>query len=228
MSIPWWRQLRSSYGRGHDRHPRASILASVSEPGSNGIPVTMPLRGKHWSKYKLTLLLILLFACSGLPNCAPALSSQFRQQVGPPVPFQELLDEIETHQGERVIWGGYILETVNEPNGSLLTMLQAPLDAQNKPRSRDLSEGRFLIQTENFLDPEIYSKGRKVTVGGKVAGVRPQPLGNRLYRYPIIEAEELHLWPKETSYARPYDPYPHCRHYPWHCYPYSLYPWWAW
>ena len=84
------------------------------------------------------------------------------------------------------------------------------------------------MQTVNFLDPEIYSKGRKLTVGGKVVGVRPQPLGNRLYRYPVIEAEELHLWPKKVSYARPYDPYPHCWHFPWHYYPYSPYPWWAW
>ncbi|NVM21380.1 MAG: Slp family lipoprotein [Desulfobacterales bacterium] len=177
---------------------------------------------------KIVLFLLLLLTYGGLAGCAPALSRQFRQQVGPPVPFQELLKETEALKCERVVLGGYILETVNEPSGSLLTILQAPLDSKNEPKSQDLSEGRFLVRTEKFLDPEIYSKGRKLTVGGKVSGVLPQPLGNRLYRYPVIEAEELHLWPKEARYIRLYDPYYYDWRYPWHHYPYHAYPWWAW
>jgi len=144
-----------------------------------------------------------------MTGCASVPSRQFQQQVGPPIPFQELLEEREIHKGEMVILGGYILETVNEPHGSLLTILQAPLDSRNKPKSQDLSEGRFLLRTEKFLDPEIYTKGRKLTVGGKVSEVLPQPLGNRT---------------KETRYIRPYDPYYDYWHYPWHWYRYRPYP----
>jgi outer membrane lipoprotein len=174
------------------------------------------------------LFLLLLLTHGGLAGCAPALSREFRRHVVPRFPFQELLEEAEAHKGERVILGGYILETVNEPGGSLLTMLQAPLNSQNKPKSQDLSEGRFLVRTEKFLDPEIFSKGRKLTVGGKVSGALPRPLGNRTYQYPVIEAEELHLWPKEVRYGTPYDPYFYDWHYPWYDHPYHPCPWCTW
>lgn len=196
----------------------------MSEPRSNGIPVTRAPEDKPRRGCKLVLLLLLSLAYACMTGCASVPSRQFQQQVGPPIPFQELLEERETHKGEMVILGGYILETVNEPHGSLLTILQAPLDFRNKPKSQDLSGGRFLLRTEKFLDPEIYTKGCKLTVGGKVSEVLPQPLGNRLYRYPVIEAEELYLWPKETRYIRPYDPYYDYWHYPWHWYRYRPYP----
>ena len=176
--------------------------------------------------YSVLLSLLLWLWLGGLTGCAPAVSRQFRERVPRPVPFKALLEDTEAYEGKRVILGGYVLETVNQPDGSLLIVLQAPLDSRNKPKSRDLSEGRFLMETERFLDPEIYSKDRKLTVGGKVSGVRSQLLGKRLYGYPIIEAEELYLWPKEAPYIRP-DPDYYWGH-PWSYYPYGPYPWWAW
>lgn len=174
---------------------------------------------------KLVLSFLFLLSCGTVVSCAPTFSKQLRNRALPPIPFQELLERGEAHRGEVVILGGYVLKAVNEQDGSLLTILQAPLDSQDRPKSRDLSEGRFLIRTKRFLDPEIYSKGRKLSVGGIVSGVRSQPLGKHLYPYPVIEAEELHLWPKETRYVRPYHDY---WHYPWYPYPYRPYPWWFW
>ncbi len=177
--------------------------------------------------YSVISVLLLWLPLVGLSGCTPALSRQFREQIRAPIPFKTLLEEAESYKGQKVILGGYVLETVNEPTRSLLTILQAPLDYQNKPKPQDLSEGRFLVETRKFLDPEIYSKNRKLTVGGKVLGMRLQPLGNRSYRYPVIEAEEVHLWPKEVHYIRPYSPY-YPWHYPWYHDPYHPYPWWAW
>jgi hypothetical protein len=50
-----------------------------------------------------------------------------------------------------------------------------------------------------------------------VAGVQTALVGKGVYQYPVIEAEELHLLPKEEPRAR--YPYPYYWHYPW--YPYS-------
>jgi outer membrane lipoprotein len=167
--------------------------------------------------HRLFLPWLLLVSLSG---CTHTFSKEFRQQVSAPIPFQELLEQAEVYKGEWLILGGYVLEVSNEPDGTLLKILQAPLDSQDKPKSRDLSEGRFLVRTEKFLDPEIYSQDRRVSVGGKVAGFQTQPLGNGTYRYPVIEAEELHLWPKQQAPAR-YDYwYP-----PWYFYPYYPHPW---
>jgi len=104
-------------------------------------------------------------------SCASIPSREFRQGLASPIPFQELL-EGDAHRNERVVLGGYILETVNEPDGTRLTLLQAPLDSRHKPKSQDLSQGRFVVETREFLDPAIYAKDRKVTVGGKVWGGR--------------------------------------------------------
>ena len=182
----------------------------------------------HRFGFSMLLVFLLWLPCGSLTGCAPAISRQFREQVKAPVPFEALLQEPEVYKGQKVILGGYILETVNEPDRSLLTILQAPLDHQNKPKSQDLSEGRFLVETDKFLDPEIYNKNRKVTVGGNVLEGRLQPLGSRAYRYPVIGAEELHLWSKEMRYIQPFDPYHYYWHYPWYYDPYHRGPWWAW
>ena len=173
-------------------------------------------------------LLLLLLIYSSLTACAPALSKQFREKALPPVSFNELLSDPNTHMGRNIILGGYILEVNNESDGSRLAILQAPLDFQNRPHSRDKSKGRFLARTDKFIDPEIYKKERKLTVGGMVAGVSAQPLGDRIYRYPVIEVEELYLWAEETRQDWPYDPYWDHWGYPWYPYHRSIRPYHRW
>jgi len=161
------------------------------------------------------ILLLLVIA-----GCAPALSKHIRSQATPDISFPELQASVEKYEGRVVIFGGYILNTANNQDGTVLTILQAPLNSANKPVSADSSQGRFLVLSKKFLDPEIYSKGRKITVGGEVTGSRSRTLGNRDYEYPVIEALELHLWPKEDRYAGPYYPYYYDPwYYPWY------YPW---
>jgi starvation-inducible outer membrane lipoprotein len=72
------------------------------------------------------------------------------------------------------------------------------------------------MATQNaFLDPEIYSRHRGVTVAGKVTG-QIQILENDPYGpYPVIQIEEIHLWadPDDDRYQawrpayRPYGPW---------------------
>jgi outer membrane lipoprotein len=174
--------------------------------------------------YGLFLSSVFLLCCCILSGCSHTVSKEFRQKASPPVDFRELLEKGEAYKGERVILGGYVLEVFNEPGGTLLNLLQSPLDSEEKPKSSDLSEGRFLVRTQQFLDPEVFSQGRRVTVGGRVAGVQAGPVGKGFYQYPVIEAEELHLLPKELPRAR--YPYPYYWHYPWYPYPgYWHYPW---
>lgn len=172
----------------------------------------------------IALLLLLFLVYSSLTACAPAISKQFRKQAMPPVHFNELLGAPNDYEGRNIILGGYILEVKNKPDGSLLTILQAPLDFQNRPHSRDKSKGRFLIRTEKFMEPEIYRKDRKLTVGGKIAGVSALTLGDHIYRYPIIEVKELHLWAEELRQDLLYDPYWDYWGHPWHPYYRSIPP----
>jgi outer membrane lipoprotein len=193
----------------------ASGSASASDPAGR---VTRTLAG--------LLFVLALAAAVGLYACAPAISQKLRDEAGTPVPFPDLLSRPDTYQGRIVILGGYILETQNEPHGSALIVLQTPLGSQDKPKARDLSEGRFVVTTDKFLDPEVYARDLRITVGGRVAGVRELSLGGTTYRYPVIEAQELHLWPKEEY---PPGPPPYYPYYPWYdpWYPWwHRYPWW--
>ena len=175
-----------------------------------------------WTVYLLLFLLL-----GGFTACAPAISKKVREEAGEPVPFETLLQRTDGFKGRVVIVGGYILETINETDGSRITVLQAPLDSQNRPRSSDLSEGRFMVASGDFLDPVVYSKERRITVGGKVIGSQERKLGNLTYAYPVIEAMEIHLWSKEGEYIGPYYPYYDPWYYPWYRRPYLYrYPYW--
>jgi outer membrane lipoprotein len=169
------------------------------------------------------LVSFLVAAC--LNGCATVPSRSLREEATA-VAFKALQKNTHEFKGKRVILGGYIIETLNEPERTLLVILQAPLDFQNRPQSQDLSEGRFLIETKDFLDPLVFSKDRRITVGGTVQGTVPRQLGNTTYPYPMIESIELHLWANEPLYPRAYDSdylYPYRRWHPYDPYPY---PWW--
>jgi len=171
--------------------------------------------------------MVVLWICLVGAGCAPVISQQFREQVGTPIPFEHLAQNPDFYRGRLVLLGGYLLETENTPDGTLLTVLQAPLGYRDQPDSRELSQGRFLIRSTRFLDPAIYSKDRRVTVGGAVAGSQQRELGSGTYKYPVIDAQQLYLWPKDVYYGTPYYP-PYWGWYdPWHRYPYMYppYPW---
>ena len=200
---------------------RDFILALGSGKRFKGTQIMKCIQDWRKSGQTLALLFLLFLGYGSLTACGQALSKQFREKAVPPVLFNELFGDPNAYEGRNVILGGYVLEVKNEPDGSLLTILQAPLDFQNRPHSRDKSKGRFLARTDKFMDPEIYKKDRKITVGGKIAGVSAQPLGDHIYQYPVIVIEELHLWAEEQRQDWLYDPYWDYWDYPW--YPY--YPW---
>jgi outer membrane lipoprotein len=162
------------------------------------------------SRAAFALVTFLLLLCAA---CAPTISRQFRNEAATSPSFQDLVAHPEEYQGRVVILGGYIIELQNEPGGSVVTLLQAPLGIENKPKSRDLSEGRFVVTTDRFLDPEVYVQDRQLTVGGRISGVREQSVRGMTYRYPVIKAQEIHLWPKDVYQGPPPD-YPF--YDPWH------------
>jgi outer membrane lipoprotein len=146
------------------------------------------------------LLAFLHVLCGG---CALVISRHLRDEAAIAPSFRDLVAHPEEYQGRVVILGGYILGLQNEPSGTVITLLQAPLDFEDKPKSRDLSEGRFAVTTDKFLDPEVCVKDRQLAVGGRVSGVRGQSVRGMTHRYPVIKAQEIHLWPEEIYQGPP-------------------------
>ncbi|MDD5675947.1 MAG: Slp family lipoprotein [Chitinivibrionales bacterium] len=160
-----------------------------------------------------------VIATSLLAGCASyVISENFRKETAKDVIVPMVQENPQKYIGTKVIWGGQIVEVTNDSAGSHLWVFETMLDNDEYPMEAQHSRGRFIATTTKFLDPLIYIKGRKVTIGGEVLGVANQKLGNGTYPYPEVKIDELRYW----------IPYPAYRYYPYYpdYSPWWHYPWW--
>jgi outer membrane lipoprotein len=136
----------------------------------------------------ICLVLVLL-------GCASGVSKQARSLVTYHGSFAALQKAIDEYKGETVMIGGKALRTDASQSSSEIAVLQLPLDRSNRPKDSDSSEGRFLIRSDQFLDPAIYQQGRLLTVVGRLAGKKVRSIGGFEYAYPVVEAIEIKPWP---------------------------------
>jgi outer membrane lipoprotein len=169
----------------------------------------------------------LVLAVAG--GCSYPIAKQYRLEARKDLTIAMVQEEPDEYKGALVIWGGIILQTTNEPEGTELTILQTPLDRAGVPRAAVETEGRFLARAGRFLDPEVWRRGQRVILAGEIEGVESRPLDNATYAYPVLAVKQLHLWlpavmqPYYPSYGwlgggwyGPDYPYP----YPYYSYPY--------
>lgn len=116
------------------------------------------------------------------------------------------------HSGERVRWGGEVIKVSPGENETCFEILSRELDASARPRRHDSSEGRFMACRSGFYDPEVFTKGRELTVVGTLDGSEVGRVGQFEYTYPKVAADAVYLWPPrplviEQRSAWPYDPF---------------------
>lgn len=143
----------------------------------------------------------LLVVASG---CASPITKSLRQEAASNVTFPMVFGNPDAYVGDTVIWGGYIIRTVNSREGSRIFILETALDYRDAPEASETSQGRFIAETAQLLDPLVYAKGRMVTVAGRVTGKKTvtHKKSGISYSYPVIQVKQLHLWAK----ARPAPP----------------------
>ncbi len=137
-----------------------------------------------------------------LSGCAKVISDPLVRQSVPKVEFADLLDDPEKFKGRTVIYGGTIINVSAEGSRNLLEVLQRPLDYYYEPEINDQSQGRFLVTVDQFLDPDIYKKNRRITIAGEVKGSETGRIGDSSYQYPVLIQKEDHLWPVTSSYNK--------------------------
>src|SRR5690348_1448830 len=78
--------------------------------------------------------------------------------------------------GTRVRWGGEIIKTEPGPQQTCFYLLSRPLDSQARPKVGNTGEnqGRFVACRDGFYDPEVFVRGREVTVTGTLHGTVSQ------------------------------------------------------
>jgi outer membrane lipoprotein len=143
----------------------------------------------------------------GLAGCASPIPASLRTAARGQPAFAELRQKTEAYRGRVVVLGGTILETRPLPQHTELEVLQKPLDPGDRPQWTEATGGRFLALYPGFLDPAVYSQGREVTVAGRVMGVETRRLGGAAYRYLVVQADSVHLWPQRSAYTG-YPPWP--------------------
>ena len=138
-------------------------------------------------RYLLFFLLII-----SISSCAHVISKEIRKDTDPSITLKQVSQNPNIYQGKRVIWGGEIINIVQKDGGtSQIEVYQRPLGWRGVPMDTVRSEGRFLILADQFLDPNLYKGGKKITVAGELIGETIQSLGEMDYRYPILSSKQI-------------------------------------
>lgn len=166
------------------------------------------------------LLATLLSACSSAP---PGLGYEPESAL---IAFAQVRETPEAFKGFPVRWSGQIVQTRVLSQGSEIEVVELPLRSDGTPAQQEQSQGRFIVQVEGLLDPQLYAPGRTITALGTYQGMRAGKIGEQAYAFALLKADHHLLWPKvrdvEVRYVRdpfadfdfPLRPYP-----PRHLYP---------
>jgi outer membrane lipoprotein len=130
--------------------------------------------------------------------------------------------------GSSVLWGGVIIDAKNEKENTCFEILSREMDKYRRPLVEDRTSGRFIACKPGFYDPEVFAKGREVTITGTIRNIEARQIDEFSYRYPVLDVNELVLWEvrQDVLVYNNYDPFYYPYYwgygfgYPYHRYPY--------
>ena len=150
------------------------------------------------------VIALMLGGCATVP--APLAGDNFS-----PVTPQQAASQ--TASGQRVRWGGEIVNVEPRSDVTCFEVLSRELWSDARPNRRDHSEGRFIACSKGFYDPAVYTRGRDLTVTGSLNGIEQHKVGEYDYTFPKVAADQVYLWPKREPMngypyygASPFDP----------------------
>jgi len=125
--------------------------------------------------------------------------------VVPPFPQEALLNVDRTMTPElaardaardvQVLWGGVIIGSINLPDHTDFNVLFYPLDKSQRPDLDKPPQNRYIVRYTSYLETMVYAPGREITVLGSLQGVEDGKVGDAPYRFPVIKADKIYLWP---------------------------------
>lgn len=168
----------------------------------------------------------LLISVVAISACTSHIPPEIKQAPEDAPGVAQVRKQTDNYLSQTVRWGGAIIETENREKASWLTIIALPLSEEGKPQSSDQSPGRFIAIVDDFLEPQLYSQNRHITITGKILKTETHNVGEYPYEYPVVQVEHYYLWPvePEPSYADYppywwydpwYDPW-YGPYYPWH------------
>lgn len=98
--------------------------------------------------------------------------------------------------GALVRWGGRIVAVEPQSDRTCFEMIATQLSGTARPYwASDDVAGRFIACRTGFYDPALFQVDREVTFIGRISGYRNQKIGEYDYRFPLVEADVVYLWP---------------------------------
>lgn len=156
--------------------------------------------------------LVFILAAAVLAGCSVMPKSVLRA-VDRDITLDQVQANPEQYIGSNVLWGGIVLGAENLEDATEIEVIETSLAFDERPRN-GASRGRFIVRAPGFLDTNIYSKDKRVTVAGTVKAVERRRIGRMEYPYPVLEPIELRLFdPTEDKYLYQ-DPYFYGPFYP--------------
>ena len=114
------------------------------------------------------------------------------------VPYTDVNQNIHNYKGSPVHWGGVIIDIQHMEKHSLAQVLYYPLDRLGRPQLGSTHAGRFIIKSNEFFDPFVYTKNSEISVIGKLNGDVERTFGNRSIQVPVLLAKNIYVWPKRN------------------------------
>ncbi len=134
------------------------------------------------------LAVLLLAGCSSTPEA-------LKGNYAPLEPGQASVRDL----GKEVRWGGVILEARPDARQTCFEVLSRSLDKSLRPEAEDLTQGRFIACRDGFLDPEVFAKGREITLTGSLVALDERQVGEFNYRYPVLKTRFITMWPERPD-----------------------------
>jgi outer membrane lipoprotein len=145
-------------------------------------------------RYLLLHTILLLIAAFLMVGCARPFSEGSLSRVNRSISFSDLKKDPEKYAGAWLMLAGVIVASKNTKEGAFIEILQKPMDRDGRPLDTDVSEGRFLVQSGQFLDSAVYYRGKEISVIAEVVGRKELPLDEIMYAYPLLVIKEVYLW----------------------------------
>jgi outer membrane lipoprotein len=138
-------------------------------------------------RYLPLMVLLLLSAC--------ATSGQRPVMGERDITPKMAVEDPDRLQAKVIEWGGAIVEARNLQDTTEFQILAYPLKKNGQPDLGESPTGRFIAVAKGYLETADYQTGRQLTLSGRLKGVRLGKVGAADYRFPVLQLDELLLWP---------------------------------
>ncbi|WP_045086709.1 Slp family lipoprotein [Candidatus Methylacidiphilum fumarolicum] len=134
-------------------------------------------------------------------GCAPFTNVKMERLKKQPS-FLNLTARPKRYKGKEVFLGGTVAAIKKSGKKTNLEIIELPLDESGKPAVDFPSEGRFIAEVSQEIDPTFFSVGTVVTLTGIVEGSAHGIIPEEGSLFPLIRTKRISPWKEPMTYGK--------------------------